>query len=84
MTFYLRRTVILVNYWDEFTFGLQQQPELSIPTVDGFIARWEEHTAQKVKAMAIVSDEAYQELKTKGVTMRVIAEDSRRLVITNL
>jgi 4-amino-4-deoxy-L-arabinose transferase-like glycosyltransferase len=84
MTFYLRRTVILVNYWDEFTFGLQQQPELSIPTVDGFIARWQEHTAQKVKAMAIVSDEAYQELKTKGVTMRVIAEDSRRLVITNL
>ncbi|MYN38889.1 phospholipid carrier-dependent glycosyltransferase [Duganella sp. FT109W] len=84
MTFYLRRTVILVNYWDEFTFGLTQQPELSIPTVDGFIARWQEHTAQKVKAMAIVSDDAYRDLKTKGVTMRVIAEDSRRLVITNL
>jgi len=84
MTFYLRRTVILVDYWDEFTFGLRQQPELSIPTVDGFIARWREHTAQQVKAMAIVSDDAYRELKSKGVTMRVIAEDSRRIVITNL
>jgi hypothetical protein len=31
MTFYLRRTVVLVDYWDEFTFGLRQQPELSIP-----------------------------------------------------
>jgi 4-amino-4-deoxy-L-arabinose transferase-like glycosyltransferase len=84
MTFYLRRTVTLVNYWDEFTFGLSQQPELAIPTVDGFIARWNEHSARKLKALAIVSPEAYDELKTKGVTMRVVAEDSRRLVITNL
>jgi 4-amino-4-deoxy-L-arabinose transferase-like glycosyltransferase len=84
MSFYLRRTVTLVNYWDEFTFGLRQQPELAIPTVDGFIARWNQHSAQKRKALAIVSPEAYDELKTKGVTMRVVAEDSRRLVITNL
>ena len=32
------------------------------------------------EALAIVSDEAYTELKAKGV----VAEDSRRLVITNL
>jgi 4-amino-4-deoxy-L-arabinose transferase-like glycosyltransferase len=84
MTFYLGRSVTLVNYWDEFTFGLRQQPELSIPTVDGFIARWNQHSAQHVKAMAIVSPEAYDDLKTRGLAMRVIAEDSRRLVITNL
>ena len=84
MTFYLQRTVTLVDYWDEFTFGLRQQPELSIPTVEGFIAKWEEHSAANVKALAIVSDDAYEKLKAKGVTMRVIAEDTRRLVITNL
>ncbi|MYM26968.1 glycosyltransferase family 39 protein [Duganella sp. CY15W] len=84
MTFYLQRTVTLVDYWDEFTFGLRQQPELSIPTVEGFIEKWEEHSAANVKALAIVSDDAYEKLKAKGVTMRVIAEDTRRLVITNL
>ncbi|NYE58953.1 4-amino-4-deoxy-L-arabinose transferase-like glycosyltransferase [Duganella sp. 1224] len=84
MTFYLQRTVTLVNYWDEFTFGLQQQPELSIPTLDGFVARWRQHTADGVKALAILSDEAYAELKAKGVAMRVVAQDTRRMVITNL
>jgi hypothetical protein len=76
--------VVLVDYWDEFTFGLRQQPELSIPTVDGFVAKWQQHSADNVKAMAIISPEAYDVLKTKGVTMRVVAEDTRRLVITNL
>ncbi|MYM25689.1 phospholipid carrier-dependent glycosyltransferase [Duganella sp. FT135W] len=84
MTFYLKRTVILVDYWDEFTFGLRQQPELSIPTLDGFVAQWQQHSADNVKALAIISNEAYETLKAKGVTMRVVAEDTRRLVITNL
>ncbi|MFS2003960.1 glycosyltransferase family 39 protein [Duganella sp. CT11-25] len=84
MTFYLQRTVVLVDYWDEFTFGLRQQPELAIPTLDGFVARWNGHTAAGVKAMAILSDDAYAELKTRGVAMRVVVEDSRRIVITNL
>jgi 4-amino-4-deoxy-L-arabinose transferase-like glycosyltransferase len=84
MTFYLKRTVVLVDYWDEFTFGLRQQPELSIPTVDGFVAKWKQHSADNVKAMAIISTEAYEALKTKGIAMRVVTEDSRRMVITNL
>jgi hypothetical protein len=84
MSFYLRRTVTLVEYWDEFTFGLRQQPELSIPTVDAFATRWREHTAAGVKAMAIVSAETYADFKTRGLPMRVVAEDTRRIVITNL
>jgi 4-amino-4-deoxy-L-arabinose transferase-like glycosyltransferase len=84
MTFYLGRTVTLVDYWDEFTFGLRQQPELSIPTVDGFVERWNAHRAANVKAMAIISSEAYEQLKGRGVPMRVVAEDTRRMVITNL
>ncbi|MRW89301.1 phospholipid carrier-dependent glycosyltransferase [Duganella sp. FT80W] len=84
MTYYLGRTVTLVDYWDEFTFGLRQQPELSIPNIDAFIVQWNAHTAQQVKAMAIVSDDAYEQLKKRGLTMRVLAEDTRRMVITNL
>jgi hypothetical protein len=53
MTFYLRRTVTLVDYWDEFTFGLRQQPELSIPP--STVCRQWKHT-DNVKAMAIISE----------------------------
>jgi hypothetical protein len=84
MTFYLRRTVVLVDYWDEFTFGLRQQPELSIPTVEEFVERWKEHTQQGVKALAIISNEKYAELKEQGLAMRVVAEDTRRVIVANL
>jgi 4-amino-4-deoxy-L-arabinose transferase-like glycosyltransferase len=84
MTFYLQRKVILVDYWDEFTFGLRQQPELSVPTIEAFIGQWQQHTARGEKALAIISDAAYKELQKRGVTMRVVAADTRRMVITNL
>ena len=84
MTFYLRRTVILVDYWDEFTFGLRQQPELSIPTLDGFVEQWQQQTRQGVKALAIMDNEDYAKFKTNGLPMRVIAEDSRRVVVANI
>ncbi|NVM77829.1 4-amino-4-deoxy-L-arabinose transferase-like glycosyltransferase [Duganella sp. SG902] len=82
MTFYLGRTVTLVDYWDEFTFGLRQQPELSIP-MQGFVEQWNHLSAQNVKAMAILSDNSYEALKARGIPMRVVAEDTRRIVITN-
>ncbi|RFP14573.1 MULTISPECIES: glycosyltransferase family 39 protein [unclassified Duganella] len=84
MTFYLQRTVVLVDYWDEFTFGLRQQPELSIPTVDEFVVQWNEHIKQGVKVLAILSPEKYEELKDDGLAMRVVAEDTRRVVVANL
>ncbi len=84
MTFYLQRTVVLVDYWDEFTFGLRQQPQLSIPTVDEFVVRWNQHIQQGVKALAILSPEKYAELKADGLAMRVVAEDTRRVVVANL
>jgi 4-amino-4-deoxy-L-arabinose transferase-like glycosyltransferase len=84
LTFYLRRTVVLVDYWDEFTFGLKQQPELSIPTVDGFVAQWNQAAGAGVKALAIMEHDTYAELKQRGVAMRVVAEDSRRMVVANL
>ncbi|MES2162305.1 MAG: glycosyltransferase family 39 protein [Pseudomonadota bacterium] len=84
MTFYLQRTVVLVDYWDEFTFGLRQQPELSIPTVEAFVVQWNEHIRQGVKVLAILSPEKYAELKNDGLAMRVVAEDTRRVVVANL
>jgi 4-amino-4-deoxy-L-arabinose transferase-like glycosyltransferase len=42
LPFYLRRTVTLVDYHDEFSFGLEQAPQLGIPDLDRFAARWQD------------------------------------------
>lgn len=81
LTFYLKRTVTLVDYWDEFTFGLEQQPELSIPTVPAFVERWRADAAAGLKSVAITRPEIAAELKRQGVPLRVVAEDARRTVI---
>lgn len=84
LTYYLQRPMILVDYWDEFTFGLKQQPELSIPKVDDFITQWTQDAVNGKHSMAVISLDLYQQLKQRGVAMRVVAEDARRMVITNL
>jgi len=84
MTFYLGRTVTLVDYWDEFTFGLRQQPELSIPTLDAWVAVWKAQTAAGVKAIAILDPDDYAKLKASGLPMRVVAEDARRIAVANI
>jgi 4-amino-4-deoxy-L-arabinose transferase-like glycosyltransferase len=83
MTFYLQRTVTLVDYWDEFTFGLKQQPELSIPTVEAWTTVWRAHASNGVQDIAFIRADIYAKLKEQGVPMRVIAQDARRIVIAN-
>jgi 4-amino-4-deoxy-L-arabinose transferase-like glycosyltransferase len=83
LTFYLRRTVVLVDYLDEFSFGLEQQPELAIPTVPAFVAQWTRDAAAGVRDVAIIRADIYNDLKLKGVPMRMVAADSRRTVIAN-
>jgi 4-amino-4-deoxy-L-arabinose transferase-like glycosyltransferase len=83
MTYYLNREVTLVEYWDEFTFGLRQEPEKSLP-FQGFVEQWAYLTAQQTKAIAIVGDQTYEVLKARGLTVHVLSQDPRRIVITNL
>ncbi|HZX28801.1 MAG TPA: glycosyltransferase family 39 protein [Telluria sp.] len=84
LTFYLRRTVTLVDYWDEFSFGLKQEPQRSIPTVPEWIAIWTRDAQAGVKSVAIIAPEALRTLQAQGVPLRVIAQDARRAVIANL
>ena len=83
LTFYLRRTVTLVAYTDEFTFGLEQQPALAIPTVAAFAEQWTRDAAAGVRDVAIIRADIFNDLQQKGVPMRVVAKDSRRTVIAN-
>ncbi len=83
LTFYLRRTVTLVDYTDEFSFGLQQQPDLSIPTVPAFVAVWMSDAAAGKRDVAYLGEDTYNAMQAQGVPMRVIARDARRIVIAN-
>ena len=83
MTYYLERTMILVDYGDEFTFGLEQQPELTLRRMDDFIAQWRNDAAVGVPDMAILGPAQYDMLRERGLPMRVVAQDRRRLAVSN-
>jgi 4-amino-4-deoxy-L-arabinose transferase-like glycosyltransferase len=75
--FYLGRTMIMVESPDELEFGVKQQPELWMPTLDAFIARWQEDQT----AYALMVPEQFDALKTKNVPMQEVDRDSRRVIV---
>jgi 4-amino-4-deoxy-L-arabinose transferase-like glycosyltransferase len=83
LPFYLRRTMTLVENADEMAFGLEQEPHLWIPQRDAFIAKWTSDHASGKKAIAILRPDIFTDLEKKGVPMRVIARDPRRIIVAN-
>ncbi len=83
LPFYLRRTMTMVQHMDELEFGIGQEPHLWIPTIDAFAVKWTADHAAGKKDIAIIRPENYRELAKRGLPMRVIAEDPRRVVVTN-
>ena len=83
LPFYLQRTMTLVRHADEMEFGLKQEPQLWLPTVDAFVAQWvADHTAGK-KDIAIMDPSIYADLKQRGIPMRLIGQDPRRVIVAN-
>ena len=83
LTFYLQRTVTLVDYVDEFGFGLEQEPLLAIPTIAAWAAQWSQDAQAGVRDVAIIDPKLIATLQLQGVPLRVVAQDSRRAVIAN-
>jgi 4-amino-4-deoxy-L-arabinose transferase-like glycosyltransferase len=83
LTFYLQRPVVLVDYRDEFDFGLGQEPQLGLPTVAAFVRQWRADTAAGRKSMAIMHGDLLDELRRQGLPLRVVAADERRSVVVN-
>jgi hypothetical protein len=75
--FYLRRPVIQVAYQDEFAFGQEAEPEKAIPTMSGFVARWQ----SAPYAMAMLNEQSFNELQQQGVPMKQVYQDARRRVV---
>jgi 4-amino-4-deoxy-L-arabinose transferase-like glycosyltransferase len=73
LPFYLGRSVTLVDYADEFAFGLTQEPQRHIATLDAFAKRWQ----QAPQAAAYVSPEALKALQELGLPMRMVFDSPR-------
>jgi len=75
--FYARHTTIMVARQDELSFGISMEPNKWIPTVDEWIARWDSDRY----ALAIMPPDRYAALAARGLPMKVIARDNRRVIV---
>jgi 4-amino-4-deoxy-L-arabinose transferase-like glycosyltransferase len=79
LPFYLRHVVTLVETPGELEFGIRQEPQKWLPTVDAFLREW---TSGR-RAMAVMSHPTYEELRSRQLPMVVVGEDVRRVVVAN-
>ena len=77
LPFYLHRNAVLVDYRDEFDFGLTREPQLGIATLAAFAARWQ----AEPRAAAYMKRETLAESAALGIQGRVVYTDARRTVI---
>ncbi len=77
LTYYLQRTVTLVNYSDEMGFGLTQEPDKGIASVSEFASRWR----ADADAFAVMDPGTHVELQDQGLPMHIVARDTRRIIV---
>lgn len=77
LPFYLGRPVTLVDYVDEFEFGQKQEPGRAVPTLDEFAARWREHP----RAAASMPIELWPEMQARGLAMKPVYQDRKRIAV---
>lgn len=75
--FYLKRTLTLVEYVDEFEMGQKREPEKFIANLKDFPAAWNAPGA----AIAIIQPNAMDEMKAIGLDFDIIHQDPRRAAI---
>jgi 4-amino-4-deoxy-L-arabinose transferase-like glycosyltransferase len=77
VTFYLRRTVTLVAYRGELDYGLSKAPDAEIADVAEFLRRW----STPAPAFAVMEKSMFDDLKNRGVPMRLIARNWNRVLV---
>ena len=76
--FYLGRTTTLVAYRDELALGIDAEPERQIPT----LAQWVELWLARNDGYAVLLPAEYARLAADGLPMRVLARDTRRVIVS--
>jgi Aminoarabinose transferase C-terminal domain len=77
LPFYLQHTFTLVMFQDEMDFGIKQEPERYIATLEAFAQVW----AAQPEALAIMPVYAYPQLQQQGLTMHTIYQDDQYIVV---
>jgi hypothetical protein len=77
LPFYLRRHVVLVDYEDEFALGEQLEPGRWIKSLDEFVPKWQ----ALPEAAAYMTPQTWQALQQRGLPMRIVYHDLRRVVV---
>jgi 4-amino-4-deoxy-L-arabinose transferase-like glycosyltransferase len=77
LPFYLGRTVEVVAYHGELRYGQALAPEREIPDVDAFLQRW----TGVEQAAAVMTEDEYELLRSRGFPMRRVHSDPRRVVV---
>lgn len=77
LPFYLQRTLTLVEYQDEMAFGLKQEPEKWVPSTEKFKERW----LSDRDAFAVMEEGTYGQLLAAGLPMKIVAQDTRRIIV---
>jgi len=77
LNFHIRRETTLVAFRDEMDFGLQVEPHRWIPETALFERRWRDHPL----AFAIMPPATYERLQARGLPMRLLARDERRVLV---
>ena len=78
LAFYLQRNVILVDYRDEFDFGLAREPTVGIATLPEFAHEW----GSLDSGFATLPPRTLDRLTALGVPMRLVARFPDRLLIS--
>ena len=77
LPFYLKRTLTLVEYVDEFEMGQNAEPGKHIAAIKDFPAAW----SMPGPAIAIIQPSSVDELKALGINFEIIYRDARRLAV---
>jgi hypothetical protein len=75
--FYIARTVMLVNYRDEFETGLDAEPGQALWDVDEFEDEW----LRPGDALAIMQPGTFERFRRLGLPMQVLHDDPRRVLV---
>jgi 4-amino-4-deoxy-L-arabinose transferase-like glycosyltransferase len=82
MTFYMGHTVVPVQYTDELEFGLLQEPQRGIATLEQFYARWRQDAAGGKQQYAIVNADLFGRLQQQGLPMTIRARNDDLVLVS--
>jgi 4-amino-4-deoxy-L-arabinose transferase-like glycosyltransferase len=77
LPFYLSRLVTVVEFTGELEPGIRAAPNLQVPTLEAFRARWLADPA----AFAIMPPDTFEALRREGFPASLITEDAKKVLV---